>query len=99
MLIFIDTKSYSIIRQKKHYMKIQGKNITKTYQICSNCVMDTSDSKIIFDEAGVCNHCIDFNKNIAPEWKSNLKDNAKLEMITEQIRRSGKGKEYDCILT
>ena len=27
------------------------------YRICTNCVMDTSDSKITFDENGVCDHC------------------------------------------
>ena len=27
------------------------------YQICTRCVMDTSDSEIIFDKEGVCNHC------------------------------------------
>ena len=27
--------------------------ITRDYQICKNCVMDTTDSKITFDEKGV----------------------------------------------
>ena len=27
------------------------------YQICKNCVMDTSDPEITFDENGVCNYC------------------------------------------
>ena len=27
------------------------------YQICTNCVMDTTDSKITFDSNGVCDHC------------------------------------------
>ena len=28
--------------------------IKRDYQICKNCVMDTTDSKITFDEKGVC---------------------------------------------
>ena len=29
----------------------------RKYQICTNCVMDTTDSAIIFDDNGVCDHC------------------------------------------
>jgi len=32
----------------------------RVYQICSRCVMDTSDPWIVFDRQGRCNHCIDF---------------------------------------
>lgn len=32
----------------------------RPYQICSVCVMDTSDPWIRFDAAGRCNHCRDF---------------------------------------
>ena len=28
-------------------------------QICTNCVMDTTDSKITFDEHGVCDNCME----------------------------------------
>lgn len=28
----------------------------REYQICKNCVMDTSDPEITFDENGNCNH-------------------------------------------
>jgi 7-cyano-7-deazaguanine synthase in queuosine biosynthesis len=29
----------------------------RDYQICNFCVMDTSDSEIVFDKQGICNHC------------------------------------------
>ena len=29
-------------------------NNHRNYQICSNCVMDTTDSEISFDERGFC---------------------------------------------
>jgi len=36
------------------------------YQICSRCVMDTSDPWIVFDSQGRCNHCSDFlNQRLA----------------------------------
>ncbi len=31
----------------------------KSYQICTSCVMDTSDPHITFDEKGVCDFCRD----------------------------------------
>ena len=32
----------------------------RQYQICTRCVMDTSDPWIRFDANGRCNHCTDF---------------------------------------
>ena len=46
----------------------------RPYQRCTRCVMDTTDSKITFDENGVCDHCRNFDKNIAPYWKPKEKD-------------------------
>ena len=34
----------------------------RKYQICTETVMDTSDSKISFNSDGVCDHVIDFKK-------------------------------------
>ena len=41
----------------------------RQYQICTNCVMDTTDSKITFDNKGVCTNLlsaflISFSKDI-----------------------------------
>lgn len=74
------------------------KRIKRKYQICTNCVMDTTDSKITFDENGVCNHCINFQKNIKPFWNPNKAREAELEEIAFKIRKAGEGKDYDCIL-
>ena len=38
----------------------------REYQICENCVMDTSDSNIIFDKNGVCDYCLNYRNNILP---------------------------------
>jgi len=70
----------------------------KEYRICTNCVMDTTDSKISFDEEGVCDHCNDFLKNVKPNWHTNEKGRAQLEAIVAQIKKSGKGKDFDCLL-
>ena len=70
----------------------------RNYQICTNCVMDTSDSRIVFDERGVCDHCNDFNKNVLPNWHTDEKGYRELEGIMHKIKASGKGKEFDCLL-
>ena len=40
----------------------------RPYQICSNCIMDTSDSGIVFDERGWCDYCNNYHRNILPNW-------------------------------
>lgn len=68
------------------------------YQICSNCVMDTSDSKIVFNENGLCDHCVDYYENVKPNWHTDDKGRGHLEQIVGKIKNEGKGKDFDCIL-
>lgn len=75
-----------------------GGNILKTYQICTRCVMDTTDPKIEFDAHGVCNHCTNFDKVTRKGWFPNPEGMRKWTAIAEQIRAAGQGREYDCIL-
>ena len=70
----------------------------RKYQRCTQCVMDTTDSKIVFDEKGVCDHCRNFEKNIKPYWKPQENRFDELEKIAVQIRKAGEGLDYDCIL-
>ena len=51
------------------------------FKICSNCVMDTSDSKINFDEKGVCDHCNTYYKDILPKWHTDEKGDKALKDI------------------
>jgi N-acetyl sugar amidotransferase len=66
------------------------------YKICTNCVMDTSDPAITFDEQGVCNHCEGFRAR--KDWFPGDSGQNKLQALIESIKAEGKGKEYDCIL-
>lgn len=70
----------------------------RKFQRCTRCVMDTTDSKITFDNNGVCDHCRNFDKNIAPYWKPNVDRKDELAALAAKIRRAGKNREYDCIL-
>ena len=67
-------------------------------RVCNNCVMDTSDSKIVFDKNEVCDHCNDFYKNILPNWHTDDRGKVELESIIAQIKETGNGKEFDCLL-
>lgn len=70
----------------------------RTYQICTNCVMDTTDSKIVFDEKGVCDHCNTYYKDILPHWHTDETGDKALRKIIEKIKEEGKGKDFDCIM-
>jgi N-acetyl sugar amidotransferase len=68
------------------------------YQVCANCVMDTSDTKIVFNENGVCDHCTGFEADVLPNWHPNEAGKAMFRAQIEQIKKSGKGKPFDCII-
>lgn len=68
------------------------------YQICSNCVMDTSDSKIIFDDRGVCDHCNTFYSQVLPNWHADEMGRRSFDKIVSKVMQEGKGKDFDCII-
>lgn len=70
----------------------------RPYQICKCCVMDTSDEDIVFDENGVCMRCNEFKERIEPEWNHGKGHEKELKELITAIKKSGEGKEYDCIL-
>lgn len=70
----------------------------KDYQVCTNCVMDTTDPEINFDENGVCNHCLKFENQLKKNWFPNEEGKKKLDTIINQIKNDGKNKKYDCVI-
>jgi N-acetyl sugar amidotransferase len=68
------------------------------YQICTNCIMDTSDPEITFDEKGVCSHCRRFEELMKPRWFPNEEGKKRLDAIIEKVKNEGLKKEYDCII-
>lgn len=71
---------------------------SRKYQICINCVMDTSDTKITFDSNRVCDHCNTFYRKILPNWHTDERGQRALDSIVEKIKRAGVGKDFDCII-
>ena len=68
------------------------------YQICSKCVMDTTDPKISFNEEGVCSHCVEFEEVTKKRWYPNDEGKKILEDRFSAVKEEGKAKDYDCIL-
>lgn len=69
-----------------------------TQQICSNCVMDSTDVHISFDDQGVCDYCNNFRRQIAPSWRGGVGGERRLAELAAQIRKAGEGKDFDCII-
>ncbi len=68
------------------------------YAICANCIMDTSDSGITFDDNGWCDYCNNFHRNILPNWHPDATGQQIITPILERIRREGKGRDHDCVI-
>jgi N-acetyl sugar amidotransferase len=60
--------------------------------------MDTSDPEISFDAAGVCNHCIKFDRLAMQQWFPNDEGAHRWGLVAKVIKSAGTGREYDCIL-
>ncbi len=68
------------------------------YQICTRCIMDTTDCDIQFDEHGICNHCRTYDQRARNELHYGEDGQEKLKALVDKIKRNGKGKKYDCII-
>lgn len=65
---------------------------------CTNCVMDTTDEKIVFDEHGVCDHCNNFYRKILPNWHTDERGARTLRKLADRIQEEGRDREFDCII-
>lgn len=70
----------------------------RRYQVCTYCVMDTSDPEITFDSSGRCNHCRDFEQLLGMVWFPNDEGARRLEGWIERVKDEGRGRQYDCVL-
>lgn len=72
--------------------------MSEKLKICNSCVMDTSDKTLTFDEKGVCPRCNEYNNRIVKWWNHGFGHEEELNKILNEVKKSGKGKKYDCIL-
>ncbi len=72
--------------------------VATNYQICSRCVLDTTDPEIVFDAEGVCSHCHRFDNEISLNWYPNERGTELLAAKVAQMKAAGRGKPFDCIM-
>ncbi len=70
----------------------------RPYQICTNCIMDITDSKITFDSNGQCEYCNNYYNNIVPNWFTDQRGDQEITRQTEAIKAHGKGRDHDCLI-
>ena len=68
------------------------------YQICTRCVMDTSDPDIRFDDQGVCNHCYNYSMTNKRDVICGEAGLQALDSIIHKMKRDGADKAYDCVI-
>lgn len=66
------------------------------YKRCISCVLDTTDPNIVFNDAGVCNYCLQYDITAQELSKRNTKDS--LDKKIKLIKEKNKGKDYDVIV-
>ena len=67
----------------------------REYQLCSYCVMDTTDEDIIFDENGRCNHCKNFEQTLE-KIKIQKQNTDYIDNLIKKVK--SKNKKYDSIV-
>ena len=60
-------------------------NINRKYKMCTRCVMDTSDIEIIFDEDGVCNYCLEAERELPKYQFSTEEEKMNLDQIKKKL--------------
>ena len=61
--------------------------MTVTYQICENCVMDTTDPDIKFGDDGVCEYCKNFSENIKDRWENDQNSHHAVEKLAQNKKK------------
>lgn len=70
----------------------------RPYQICTSCIMDTSDSSITFNAEGQCEYCQNYYNNILPNWHTDEIGEREIMKSIEKIKKDGEGKDHDCLI-
>lgn len=78
---------------------LQNTDINKVnLKICSRCIYDERVPSISFDENGICNYCGQVERLIEQYGTGLEKGERLFSKILSEIKFSGKGKKYDCIV-
>lgn len=67
-------------------------------KICSRCIYDERVPSIHFDTKGICNYCHQMERLVEQYGTGQSKGEVEFEAILKDIKKSGHGKKYDCIV-
>ena len=67
-------------------------------RVCINCIMDSSDSDISFDETGVCEYCRNYNDHIQHCWYVRNERSEELTCLVNAIKSESEKRDFDCII-
>jgi len=66
---------------------------------CRRCVLSSAvDSRLQFDDTGLCSHCQHYDKSVKFRVESSLNSQSQLKRLLDRIKNSGARGEYDCII-
>ena len=66
---------------------------------CVRCVMNSEvDRNLSLNSEGLCNHCLRYGRLVSSRVEQGVNRESALQGLILQIKASGKGKEYDCII-
>jgi N-acetyl sugar amidotransferase len=67
-------------------------------KICTRCIYDDNVGGISFDEEGICSYCR-LIEQLEEEYATGTPEGERrMFEIVEQIKREGRGKEFDCVV-
>lgn len=72
--------------------------MNRPYQVCTHCIMDTSEPEIRFDDRGICNLCAAAIERMRSQLLPPTERERALAVLVEKIKVEGRGKDYDCII-
>lgn len=67
-------------------------------QVCTRCIYDERVSAITFDDDGICNYCKQVDDLVQQFGTGMPKGTEMLNSIVKDIKKAGKGKQYDCMI-
>jgi N-acetyl sugar amidotransferase len=65
--------------------------------VCVKCVMDDSDPDIRFDNSGVCNYCLEADKEL-PKYRYEEYYSGRFYNVGDEIKQKTKNSKYNCII-
>lgn len=67
----------------------------ESMKVCTKCVMDKTDKDIIFNDQGVCNHCLEASI-LLPKYQRMSESTSGIESLIKKVK-TGTG-NYDCLI-